>query len=158
MKNSLIAQFEERVFPKTKTHPQFRPGDTVRVNYKVEESAKGADGEKKFRIQAYEGVCIRFKKGTVGSSFTIRKIGANSVGVERVFPLCSPFVDSVEVLAGGRVRRSRLYYLRDLSGKAARIRSRRLPADAVLKTIDHNAAPVEPKAKKSKKSKAAKKK
>jgi len=154
MRNSLIAQFEERVFKKTKTHPDFRPGDTLRVNYKVEESAKGASGEKKFRIQAFEGVCIRFKKGGVGSSFTIRKIGANSVGVERVFPLNSPFVDSVEVLAGGRVRRSRLYYLRGLSGKAARIRSRRLPADAVLKTIDHNAAPAE--AKKPKKSKKAK--
>ncbi|MFK7824019.1 MAG: 50S ribosomal protein L19 [Oligoflexales bacterium] len=157
MKNKLITQFEERVFPKTKTHPKFRPGDTVRVNYKVEETGKSTDGEKKFRIQAFEGVCIRFKKGTVNSSFTIRKVGANSVGVERIFPICSPYVDSIEVLAGGRVRRSRLYYLRELSGKAARIRSRRLPADTQLKTIDHNAKPAEPKKAKAEKKKAKKK-
>ena len=101
MKNSLIAQFEERMFPAGKVHPEFRPGDTVRVNYKIEESSKSAN-EKKYRIQSFEGVCIRFKKGTVGSSFTVRKVGANNVGVERIFPFCSPYVDSIEVLSGGR--------------------------------------------------------
>ncbi len=135
MRNSIITQFEQRVFKDSKTHPKFRPGDTLRVNYRIEETAKGAEGEKKFRLQVFEGVCIRYKKGTVDSTFTVRKIAANSVGVERVFPMHSPFVDSIEVLAGGRVRRSRLYYLRDLSGKAARIRSRRLAGDAILKTL-----------------------
>lgn len=157
MRNSIITQFEERVFPKTKTHPEFRPGDTLRVNYKVEESAKGADGEKKYRIQAFEGVCVRYKKGFANASFTVRKIGANGIGVERVFPLQSSYVDSVEILAGGCVRRARLYYLRDLSGKAARIRTRRLPADKSLKTIDLDAKPEEKK-KKEKRPIAKKKK
>jgi len=120
MKNSLITQFEKRVFSERKQHPAFRAGDTVRISYKLQEGADKA----KFRIQQYEGVVIRYRKGTADSSFTVRKIGANGVGVERCFPLYSPFVDSVEVVASGIVRRSRLYYLRDLAGKAARIRSR----------------------------------
>lgn len=120
MKNSIIAQFEKRVFSERKQHPAFRSGDTVRISYKIQEGADKA----KFRIQQYEGVVIRFRKGTADASFTVRKIGANGVGVERCFPLYSPFVDSVEVVASGIVRRSRLYYLRDLAGKAARIRSR----------------------------------
>jgi large subunit ribosomal protein L19 len=120
MKNGLITAFEKRVFAQRKKHPEFRSGDTVRISYKVQE---GAD-KTKFRLQSFEGVVIRFKRGTVDSTFTVRKIGANSVGVERVFPLYSPFVDSIDVIASGIVRRSRLYYLRDLAGKAARIRSR----------------------------------
>ncbi|MCB9228079.1 MAG: 50S ribosomal protein L19 [Deltaproteobacteria bacterium] len=138
MQNHLIAQFEERMFPKTRTHPKFRPGDTIRVKYKIEESAKAAGGEKKFRIQTFEGVCIRFKKGSVESSFTVRKVAANSVGVERIFPLSSPYVDSIEILAGGKVRQARLYYLRDLRGKSARIRSRRLPSDTMMETVIHS--------------------
>lgn len=120
MKKLLITAFEKRVFAAKKTHPTFRTGDTVRIMYKVQE---GAD-KSKFRLQSYEGVVIRFRKGTADSTFTVRKIGANGVGVERVFPLYSPHIDSVEVVASGVVRRARLYYLRDLSGKAARIRSR----------------------------------
>lgn len=120
MKNGLISQFEQRVFSQRKQHPTFRAGDTVRISYKVQE---GAD-KTKFRLQQYEGVVIRCRKGTADATFTVRKIGANGVGVERCFPLYSPFVDSVEVIASGIVRRSRLYYLRDLAGKAARIRSR----------------------------------
>ncbi len=120
MKNNLISQFENRVFAQRKQHPAFRTGDTVRVSYKIQE---GAD-KTKFRIQQFEGVVIRYRKGTAESSFTVRKIGANGVGVERCFPLYSPYVDGVEVIASGIVRRSRLYYLRDLAGKAARIRSR----------------------------------
>ena len=120
MKNSLISSFEQRVFAQRKQHPEFRTGDTVRIMYKVQE---GAD-KSKFRLQSYEGVVIRYRKGGVESSFTVRKIGANGVGVERCFPLFSPYVDSVEVIASGIVRRARLYYLRDLAGKAARIRSR----------------------------------
>lgn len=120
MKNSLISAFENRVFAQKKQHPSFRVGDTVRINYKIQE---GAD-KTKFRIQQFEGVVTRFRKGTAEASFTVRKIGANSVGVERVFPLYSPYIDSVELVASGVVRRARLYYLRDLAGKAARIRSR----------------------------------
>lgn len=120
MKNSLITAFEKRVFAQRKQHPTFRVGDTVRVNYKVQEGADKA----KFRIQPFEGVVIRYRKGTAESTFTVRKIGANSIGVERNFPLYSPYVDSVDVIASGIVRRARLYYLRQLEGKAARIRSR----------------------------------
>jgi len=120
MKNSLISAFENRVFAQKKQHPSFRVGDTVRINYKIQE---GAD-KSKFRIQQFEGVVTRYRKGTAEASFTVRKIAANSVGVERAFPLYSPYVDSVELVASGVVRRARLYYLRDLAGKAARIRSR----------------------------------
>lgn len=120
MKNLIINQFEKRVFKDAKPLPEFRSGDTVRVHYKIQE---GADASK-FRIQTYEGTVTRYRKGTAGSSFTVRKISAGGIGVERVFPSMSPLVDKVEVIAQGRVRRSRLYYLRDLSGKAARIRSR----------------------------------
>lgn len=120
MQNKIISEFEKRTFKGTKKIPAFRSGDTIRVDYKIPEgSDKG-----KFRIQAFEGVCIRVKRGTVDASFTVRKIGASGVGVERIFPTASPFIDKIVVKARGIVRRSRLYYLRDLSGKSARIRSR----------------------------------
>lgn len=96
--------------------PAFRPGDTLRVYCKISE------GEKE-RIQVFEGVCIRRHRGGTESSFTVRKI-SYGIGVERVFPLHSPQIDRIEVANSGRVRRSRLYYLRDLTGKAARIQSR----------------------------------
>lgn len=120
MKNSTITAFEQRIFKARKQHPEFRTGDTVRISYKIQE---GAD-KTKFRLQQFEGVVIRYRKGTADSSFTVRKIGANGVGVERCFPLYSPYVDTIDVIASGIVRRARLYYLRDLAGKAARIRSR----------------------------------
>ncbi len=120
MKNKLITAFEQRIFAKRKNHPSFRAGDTIRVAYKVQEGADKA----KHRVQFFEGVVIRNRHGGVDATFTVRKIGANSIGVERVFPLYSPLVDNIEVIAAGVVRRARLYYLRDLSGKAARIRSR----------------------------------
>ncbi|MCX6123786.1 MAG: 50S ribosomal protein L19 [Proteobacteria bacterium] len=120
MKSPLITLFENRVFKDVKKHPTFRPGDTIRVHYKIQEGADAA----KFRIQLYEGVVTRFRKGTADSTFTVRKMSAGGIGVERVFPLYSPMVEKVDVVAQGEVRRSRLYYLRDLSGKAARIRSR----------------------------------
>lgn len=120
MKNKHLEAFESRFYKERKALPKFRAGDTVKVHYKIEE---GSD-KSKFRIQSFEGVVIRVKKGAADASFTVRKIGANSIGVERVFPLWSPRIDRVEVLSGGIVRRSRLYYLRDLSGKSARIRSR----------------------------------
>ena len=106
--------------------PQFREGDTVKVNVRVVEykDLKGGKVETRERLQAYEGVVIaRHNKG-ISSSFTVRKI-SNGVGVERVFPLHSPMVESIEVKRHGRVRRAKLYYLRELRGKAARIRERR---------------------------------
>lgn len=136
MRNPIITAFEENKFPKTVKHPDFRPGDTVRVHYKIEEkpdvSVKFAD--KKFRLQAYEGVCIRFKKGHANSSFTIRKMGANGIGVERTFPYNTPYIDKIDLVSSGIVRRSRLYYLRNLFGKAARITSRRLPSGTQMTT------------------------
>jgi len=120
MKNKIISDFEKRIWKAVKAPPAFRPGDTVKVHYKVQE---GAD-KTKFRIQPYEGIVTRYRKGTAESSFTVRKIGAGGVGVERVFPLYSPYIDKIEVIASGIVRRARLYYLRSLEGKAARVRSR----------------------------------
>ncbi len=97
--------------------PQFSPGDTVRVLYRVRE------GEKE-RIQAFEGVCISRRGGGIGESFTVRKI-SSGIGVERIFPLHAPTVKGVEVVRRGRVRRAKLYYLRGLRGKAARIQEKR---------------------------------
>lgn len=129
MKSSpLIAVFEKRVFANLKKHPDFRSGFTVRVHYKIQE---GADATK-FRIQLYEGVVTRFRRGTASSTFTVRKMAAGGIGVERVFPLYSPMIEKIEILAEGEVRRSRLYYLRDLSGKAARIRSRYIGGAATV--------------------------
>ena len=96
--------------------PEFSPGDTVRVNVKVIEGTRE-------RIQAYEGVCIARKNAGLNSSFTVRKIRYGE-GVERVFPLYSPRIDSVELVRKGDVRRAKLYYLRDLRGKSARISER----------------------------------
>lgn len=97
--------------------PAFSPGDTVRVNYRVRE------GEKE-RIQAFEGICIARRGGGMGETFMVRKI-SSGIGVERVFPLHSPFIRDIEVVRQGRVRRAKLYYLRGLKGKAARIQEKR---------------------------------
>lgn len=97
--------------------PEFRPGDTLRVHVKVIEGNRQ-------RIQLFEGVCIARKHGGLSETFTVRKI-SGGVGVERVFPLNCPSVDKIEVIRLGRVRRAKLYYLRKLSGKAARIKERR---------------------------------
>jgi large subunit ribosomal protein L19 len=93
--------------------PEFSPGDTLRVYVKVSEGQRE-------RTQAYEGVCVARKNAGVNSSFTVRKISFGE-GVERVFPLYAPVLDRIEVLRHGRVRRSKLYYLRDRRGRAARI-------------------------------------
>lgn len=97
--------------------PQFRAGDTVRVHVRIKE------GEKE-RLQAFEGVVLRRRGEGLGSSFTVRKV-SYGVGVERIFPLHSPVIDRVEVLTKGRVRQGRIYYLRKLRGKAARIKEMR---------------------------------
>ena len=97
--------------------PPFQPGDTVRVSLRV------VEGERE-RIQAFEGVCIARKNAGINSNFTLRKISYGE-GVERIFPLYSPRLATIEVVRRGRVRRAKLYYLRALSGKAARIREKR---------------------------------
>jgi large subunit ribosomal protein L19 len=97
--------------------PEFRPGDTVKVYVKIKE------GEKE-RIQIFQGVVIRKRKGNTGATFTVRKV-SYGIGVERIFPLHSPIIDKIEVITRGRVRRARLYYLRKLRGKAARIKEKR---------------------------------
>ena len=99
-------------------HPPFRAGDTVRVNVRVRE------GEKE-RIQAFEGVCIARRGSGVSETFTVRKI-SNGVGVERIFPVHSPMIADIFVLRRGRVRRAKLYYLRHVSGKATRIREKKV--------------------------------
>jgi large subunit ribosomal protein L19 len=97
--------------------PDFRVGDTIRVHVKI------VEGEKE-RIQPFEGVVIRKKRGGIRSSFTVRKI-SYGIGVERVFPTHSPRVDRIDVISRGKVRRAKLFYLRGLKGKAARIRSQK---------------------------------
>jgi large subunit ribosomal protein L19 len=97
--------------------PQFRPGDTVRVHVKIKE------GEKE-RVQVFEGTVIRQRRGGSRSTFTVRKISFGQ-GVERIFPLHSPMIDRLEVVRSARVRRAKLYYLRKLKGKAARMREAR---------------------------------
>jgi len=99
-----------------RTTPDFQPGDTVRVNVRIKE------GERE-RVQAYEGVCIARAGGGIHESFTVRKISFGE-GVERVFPLMSPMIESIEVKRRGAVRRAKLYYLRDRRGKSARIAER----------------------------------
>ncbi|PSC04757.1 50S ribosomal protein L19 [Alsobacter soli] len=97
--------------------PDFRPGDTVQVNVKV------VEGERT-RVQAYEGVCIARNGGGLNESFTVRKISYGE-GVERVFPVYSPLIESIKVVRTGKVRRAKLYYLRDRRGKSARIAERK---------------------------------
>jgi large subunit ribosomal protein L19 len=97
--------------------PAFRIGDTVKVHVKIRE------GEKE-RIQVFEGVVIRHHKGRLNATFTVRKV-SYGVGVERIFPVHSPQIDRIEILRRGRIRRSRLYYLRQRVGKAARIQEKR---------------------------------
>jgi large subunit ribosomal protein L19 len=98
--------------------PEFRPGDTVRAMVKVVEGNRE-------RIQAFEGVVIRRRAGGINENFTIRRISANGIGVERTFLINSPRLDKIEVVRLGKVRRAKLYYLRGRTGKAARIKERR---------------------------------
>ncbi|NYZ13495.1 50S ribosomal protein L19 [Azospirillum sp. RWY-5-1] len=116
---NLLQKLEQEQIEKvlgTKIIPEFSPGDTVRVNVKVVEGSRE-------RVQAYEGVCIARKNAGVNSSFVVRKISYGE-GVERIFPLYSPRIDSIELVRKGDVRRAKLYYLRDRRGKSARIAER----------------------------------
>ncbi len=109
--NSVIRKIEERAL--RKDLPEFRVGDTVKLQVKV------IEGEKE-RIQPFEGIVIRINRGGNRATFTVRKV-SYGIGVERIFPLHSPRIEKIQVLSRGKVRRARLYYLRDLSGKAARV-------------------------------------
>jgi len=117
-----------------KPMPEFAPGDTIKVNVKV------VEGERE-RIQAYEGICIARKNDGLHSNFTVRKISYGE-GVERVFPLFSPNVDSIEILRRGDVRRAKLYYLRGRQGKRARIAERTDGYAAKLSAVDREVALV----------------
>ena len=109
--------------------PAFRPGDTVRVHVRLKES-----GEKE-RVQPFEGVVVSMRGHLSGASFTVRRVSFG-IGVERIFPVNSPMISSVEVLQAGQVRRAKLYYLRALRGKAARIRRAAQPTEKVAETVE----------------------
>jgi large subunit ribosomal protein L19 len=142
-----LEKFEQRQIKalSEKKIPEFAPGDTVRVNVKI---AEGTAEEPKYRIQAYEGVCIARGGKGINATFTVRKISYGE-GVERIFPLFSPSIDSIELVRRGTVRRAKLYYLRDRSGKSARITER-----AEVIEVD-TSAPEAPSPKSEKKAAAA---
>ena len=115
--------------------PQFGPGDTVRVSVKVVEGSRE-------RIQVFEGVVIRIRRGGPGdATFTVRRIASHNIGVERTFLFHSPRIEKIEVVRYGRVRRAKLYYLRNLRGKAARIKERARPVAAKAAAPPRAAAP-----------------
>jgi large subunit ribosomal protein L19 len=104
--------------------PEINPGDTVKVHVKI------VEGEKE-RIQIFQGIVLRIRSGGDGGNFTVRRI-SYGIGVERIFPFASPRVDKIEVVRRGKVRRAKLYYLRGLSGKAARIKEKREPTNKAV--------------------------
>jgi large subunit ribosomal protein L19 len=110
--------------------PAFRPGDTVRVHVRLKE----AEGEKE-RVQPFEGVVVSRRGRLSGATFTVRRVSFG-IGVERIFPVNSPMISSIEILQAGRVRRAKLYYLRQLKGKAARIRRAVQPVEAAAQTVE----------------------
>ncbi|NPA81938.1 MAG: 50S ribosomal protein L19 [Epsilonproteobacteria bacterium] len=114
MRNKYIEAFEAKQV-EGKEIPDFKAGDTVRVAVLIKE------GDKE-RVQNFEGVCITKRGQGAGATFTVRKIGANNIGVERIFPLYSESIQSITVVRRGRVRRAKLFYLRERKGKAARIK------------------------------------
>lgn len=114
MKNKYIEAFEKAQIAE-KTIPDFRAGDTLKVALRIKEGDKA-------RIQNFEGVCIARRGNGVDETFMVRKIAANSVGVERIFPIYSESIESITLVRRGRVRRAKLFYLRDRKGKAARIK------------------------------------
>ena len=115
MQNALVSKFIEKHARKT-AHPEFRPGDTIRVHVRIRE------GEKE-RLQVFEGTVIARKNAGMGETITVRKVSFGQ-GVERIFPVNAPVVDHIDLVRTGRVRRAKLYYLRNLRGKAARLRER----------------------------------
>ncbi len=117
MRNKYIENFENTQIA-SKTIPDFRAGDTVRLAVTIKEGDKT-------RVQDYEGVCIAIRGEGTGKTVMVRKIGANGVGIERIFPIYSDSINEIKVIRRGRVRRAKLYYLRDLAGKKARIKELR---------------------------------
>ena len=113
-----LIKVAEEAFAQNKTYPRFQPGDTITVAYRIKEGNKE-------RIKQYRGVVIKINGEGSKKRFTVRKMSDN-IGVERIFPIESPFIDSIEVNKYGKVRRAKLYYLRKLTGKKARIKERRL--------------------------------
>jgi large subunit ribosomal protein L19 len=113
MKNKYIEGFEQAQIA-SKSIPAFRAGDSLKVAVKIKEGDKS-------RIQNFEGVCIAVRGEGAGKTFTVRKMGANNIGVERIFPIYSDSIDSIAVVRRGKVRRAKLYFLRDRRGKSARI-------------------------------------
>lgn len=113
--NSIVKEVEKKYMKEGL--PKFNPGDTIRVYFKLKE------GEEKERVQVFEGIVIRRRGSGTNATFTVRKISFG-VGVERTFPLHSPRIEKIEIVKRGKVRRARLYYLRERSGKAARIKER----------------------------------
>ena len=146
-----VQKFEQRQIAQlteSKQIPEFRVGDTISVNVKIIEGVSE-------RLQAFEGVCIARSNKGVNSSFTLRKI-SHGEGVERVFPLYSPRLENIKLVRRGEVRRAKLYYMRDLTGKAARITEKRDPkAGAATDNVAVIKAPAEPKAKAAPKAKKA---
>lgn len=117
----------ENQFTTAKEYPAFKAGDTVTVHYKIVEGNKE-------RIQQFRGVVLQRKGNGAGATFTVRKMSGN-IGVERIFPFASPFIDQIEINKHGRVRRARIFYLRGLTGKKARIQEKRMKfAEAVVAT------------------------
>ena len=117
MRNKYIENFEKAQTAE-KNIPEFRAGDTVRLAVTIKEGDKT-------RVQNYEGVCIAMRGQGTGKTITVRKIGANGVGIERIFPIYTDSINEITVVRRGRVRRAKLFYLRDLAGKAARIKELR---------------------------------
>jgi large subunit ribosomal protein L19 len=111
-----MEQFEKEYMKKGKSIPEFEVGDTVKVHHKIVEAGKE-------RTQVYQGIVIRIKGGGINTTFTVRKVSF-SIGVEKIFMLHSPRVDKVEIVRHSKVRRAKLYYLRDLSGKSSRLKER----------------------------------
>ena len=118
MRNKYIEAFEGAQIA-GKNIPSFRSGDTLRIALRIKEGDKS-------RLQNFEGICIARRGTGTGETFIVRKIGANGVGVERIFPIESPFIESITVNKVGKVRRAKLYYLRALTGKKARIKEKRV--------------------------------
>ncbi|MBX7205877.1 MAG: 50S ribosomal protein L19 [Bacteroidia bacterium] len=112
-----LIKIVENEFTAGKAFPEFNSGDTVTVHYKIKEGNKE-------RIQQFQGVVLQRRNAGISASFTVRKV-SNGVGVERIFPLFSPNIDKIEVNSRGKVRRARLFYLRELTGKKARIKEKR---------------------------------
>lgn len=131
--SDLILQQLEREWTADRSVPHLRPGDVVRVHFRIRE------GDKE-RVQIFQGTVIRIRGSGTGRTFTVRRIAAHGIGVERTFPLYSPRIDQIEVVRHSRVRRARLYYLRERFGKAARLKERLIAAPEAAEAVPEEEA------------------